>query len=111
MGKDDQDDNGRVHSDYQNVYYIRDKGEKDAHHKKHLNGVCLIDEGWKSGEDYLYVLRDIGKGYENYQWFYMKHDDKFTEIKELRPLETDAIKEHIEMLNRHLETIKERKVA
>jgi hypothetical protein len=41
----------------------------------------------------------------------MKHDDKFTEIKELRPLETDAIKEHIEMLNRHLETIKERKVA
>jgi hypothetical protein len=94
----DTDIPGRIDSDYQNVYYMRDKGEKDANHKRHLNGVCLIDEAWKSGEDYLYVYKDIGKGTEvKYEWFYMKHDDKA-----MKPLFQDAIKDHIRMLEYHL---------
>ena len=69
--KIDFDDRNDPLHEVQNCYYGRDRGEKDTGPKKHLNGVCLLDEAWRAGEDYLYVLRDVGKGdKEKYEWFY-----------------------------------------
>jgi hypothetical protein len=39
-------------------------------------------------------------------WFYAKYD-----MKKFLPVEGEAIREHIEMLKRHLEMMKERKAA
>lgn len=110
--KVDFDDRNNPMHDVQNVYYGRDRGEKDQGPKKHLNGVCLLDEAFNSGEEYVYVFRNVGTSdKERYEWFYAKYDDKFTEISQMRPLEEDAIKEHIGMLEYHLKSIKERKAA
>jgi hypothetical protein len=111
----DFDDRNNPLHNIQNCYYGRDRGEKDQGPKKHLNGVCLIDEAFNSGEEYLYVYRQTGKkdylGKECGEWFYMKYDAGFTDIAQMKPVEEDAINEHIEMLQRHLEMMKERKAA
>ena len=114
IGEKHDFDKDRHGGDYEhmNCYYGRDRGEKDQGPKKHLNGVCLIDEAFNSGEEYVYVFRNVGTSdKERYEWFYAKYDDKFTEISQMRPLEEDAIKEHISMLEYHLKSIKERKAA
>ncbi len=98
--------------DVQNCYYGRDRGEKDVGPKKHLNGVCLLDEAFRSGEEYPYVLRDVGKGdKEQYEWFYTTDTNPAKEIADMKPLEEDAINDHIDMLKRHLEIMKQRKAA
>lgn len=111
----DFDDRNNPLHDVQNCYYGRDRGEKDQGPKKHLNGVCLIDEAFNSGEEYLYVYRQTGKkdylGKECGEWFYMKYDAGFTEIAEMKPLEEDAINDHIDMLKQHLEMMKQREAA
>jgi len=105
----DFDDRTNPLHDVQNCYYGRDRGEKDQGPKKHLNGVCLLDEAFNSGEEYLYVYRQTGKkdylGKECGEWFYMKYDAGFTEIAQMKPLEEDAIKEHISMLEYHLKQL------
>lgn len=111
IGKKHDFDKDRHNGDYEhmNCYYGRDRGEKDQGPKKHLNGVCLIDEAFNSGEEYLYVYRQTGKkdylGKECGEWFYMKYDAGFTEIAQMKPLEEDAIKEHISMLEYHLKQL------
>ena len=110
--KIDFDDRNDPLHEVQNCYYGRDRGEKDTGPKKHLNGVCLLDEAWRAGEDYLYVLRDVGKGdKEKYEWFYTDANNPAKEIADMKPLEKYAILEHIDMLKRHLEIMEERKVA
>ena len=111
----DFDDRNNPLHDVQNCYYGRDRGEKDVGPKKHLNGVCLLDEAFNSGEEFLYVFRLNGKkdytGKETGEWFYTTDTNPAKEIADMKPLEEDAINDHIDMLKRHLEMMKQRKAA
>lgn len=108
--KIDFDDRNNPMHDVQNVYYTRDRGEKDQGPKVYKNEADYLDKGFNSGEDYIYLAKNKGQkdylGNEQVTWFYAKYDSK-----EFKPLEEDAINEHIEMLQRHLEMMKERKAA
>jgi len=108
--KIDFDDRNNPMQDVQNVYYMRDRGEKDQGPKTYSDEADYLDNGFNTGEDYIYLAKNKGQkdylGNEQVTWFYAKYDSK-----EFKPLEEDAINEHIEMLQRHLEMMKERKAA
>ena len=108
--KIDFDDRNNPMQDVQNVYYTRDRGEKDQGPKVYKNEEDYLDKGFNSGEDYIYLAKNTGQkdylGNEQVTWFYASYDSK-----EFKPLEEDAIKDHIDMLQRHLETMKQRKAA
>ena len=108
--KIDFDDREADSYDYQNVYYGRDRGEKDCNHKVYTSEQAYLSNGFKSGEDYIYLGKMTGKtdylGKAQVEWFYAPYDSQ-----EFRPLEEDAINDHIAMLKRHLEMMKERKAA
>ena len=93
--------------DYQNVYYGRDRGEKDCNHKVYTSEQAYLEKGFDSGEDYIYLAKNTGQkdylGRPQVTWFYAKYD-----MKKFEPLETVAIMDHIEDLKRHLkEQLKE----
>ena len=75
----------------------------------------MQDEAFNSGEEYLYIFKENGKkdymGKETGEWFYTHYDNPAKEIADMKPLEEDAIKDHIDMLNRHIEMMKQRKAA
>jgi hypothetical protein len=108
--KIDFDDRNNPMHDVQNVYYMRDRGEKDQGPKTYSDEADYLDNGFNTGEDYIYLAKNKGQkdylGNEQVTWFYAKYD-----TKEFKPLEEDAINEHIEMLQLHLEMMKERKAA
>ena len=108
--KIDFDDRNNPMQDVQNVYYMRDRGEKDQGPKTYSDEADYLDNGFNTGEDYIYLAKNKCQkdylGNEQVTWFYAKYDSK-----EFKPLEEDAINEHIEMLQRHLEMMKERKAA
>ena len=95
--------------DYQNVYYGRDRGEKDSGYKVYKDEAEYLENGFNSGEDYIYLGKMIGQkdylGKEQVTWFYAKYNDKY-----FKPLEEVAIKDHIEMLEDHLSSMR-KKVA
>ena len=99
--KIDFDDRKAKDYDIQNVYYGRDRGEKDVGYHKHLNGVCLLDEAFKCGEEYLYVLKDVSKkaDEEKFEWFYVDEREPET----IKPLFEVAVQDHIDMLKRVLD--------
>ena len=114
--KIDFDDRNAKDYDIQNVYYGRDRGEKDVGHHKHLNGVVLLDEAFNCGEEFLYVYREhTGKkdylGNPTGEWFYTDDVNPAKEIADMKPLEETAIMDHIDMLKRHLEMMRQRKAA
>tara|TARA_B100000902_G_scaffold35468_2_gene42591 strand:+ start:5930 stop:6430 length:501 start_codon:yes stop_codon:yes gene_type:complete len=98
------DFDNRSHPMYeiQNVYYGRDRGEKDVGAKTYKDEKEYLSKGFNSGEDYIYLLKDTGDkdylGKPKYTWFYTKYD----QTDSLKPLENDAIKDKIEMLKYHL---------
>ena len=105
--KIDFDDREADSYDYQNVYYGRDRGEKDCNHKVYTSEQAYLENGFKSGEDYIYLAKNTGQkdylGKPQITWFYAKYD-----MKKFLPVEGEAIREHIEMLKRHLnENVKE----
>jgi len=108
--KIDFDDRNNPMQDVQNVYYTRDRGEKDQGPKVYKNEEDYLDKGFNSGEDYIYLAKNTGQkdylGNEQVTWYYASYNSK-----EFKPLEEDAINEHINMLKEHLERIKERKAA
>lgn len=108
--KIDFDDRNAETYDYQNVYYMRDRGEKDQGPRTHKDEQEYLAQGFNSGEEYIYLMKMNGKtdylGKPCGTWFYANYSNP-----EFKELEEDAIKEHIEMLKRHLEMMKERKVA
>ena len=116
-GKIDFDDRENELYEVQNVYYGRDRGEKGCGYRVYKDEAEYIREGFNSGEQYVYLMKDAGEtDYMNkpkFSWFYVaSHYTK--EGKEViddtfKPLEEDAIKEHIEILNRHLEMKREAK--
>ena len=108
--KIDFDDRNNPMHDVQNVYYMRDRGEKDQGPKTYSDEADYLENGFNTGEDYIYLAKNTGEkdylGNEQVTWFYASYDSK-----EFKPLEEDAINDHIDMLKRHLETMKERKAA
>jgi len=108
--KIDFDDRNNPMQDVQNVYYMRDRGEKDQGPKTYSDEADYLENGFNTGEDYIYLAKNTGEkdylGNEQVTWFYASYDSK-----EFKPLEEDAIKDHIDMLQRHLEMMKERKAA
>ena len=106
----------------QNCYYGRDRGEKGCGYKVYKDEDEYIREGFNSGEQYVYLMKDAGEtDYLNkpkFSWFYVesRYTSEGKEVfdKEFKLLEEDAIKEHIENLKRVLEMreeAKNRKVA
>jgi hypothetical protein len=103
----------------QNCYYGRDRGEKDVGYKVYKDEAEYIKNGFKSGEEYVYLMKlDGDKDYLGKPigtWYYVesRYTDQGKEVidAEFKPLEEAAINDHIAMLNRHLEMIKRRKAA
>ena len=100
--KIDFDDRENPMQDVQNVYYGRDRGEKNTEYRKHLNGVCLLDEAFDCSEEFLYIFKETKDGV--WEWFYVdEYKDKNTPI----PLYEDAIRDKISILKRILDMKKE----
>ena len=109
-GKIDFDDRNSETYDYQNVYYMRDRGEKDQGYRVYKNEAEYVAEGFNSGEEYIYLMKMDGKtdylGKPCGTWFYSHYSNP-----EFKVLEQDAINDHIDMLKRHIEQMKKRQVA
>jgi hypothetical protein len=108
--KVDFDDRQDPLHEVQNVYYMRDRGEKDQGPTTYFDEAEYLAEGFNSGEEYIYLLKNTGKkdylGKEVGEWFYTHYENpKFKELEE------DAINDHIDMLKRHMEMMKSRKAA
>ena len=117
--KIDFDDRDNMYYEVQNVYYGRDRGEKDQGYRVYKDEADYIKNGFKSGEEYVYLLKLEGdKDYMDRPrgtWYYVesRYTDQGKEVidEQFKPLEEAAINDHIEMLNRHLEMLKRRKAA
>ena len=96
--KIDFDDRENPMQDVQNVYYGRDRGEKDVGYRKHLNGVCLLDEAFDCSEEFLYIFKETKEG--TWEWFYV---DKYHDPDNIKPLMADAMKDHIRILKYSLD--------
>jgi len=109
-GKIDFDDRNSETYDYQNVYYMRDRGEKDQGYRVYKNEAEYLAEGFNAGEEYIYLMKMDGKtdymGKPIGTWFYSPYSNP-----EFKVLEEDAINDHIDMLKRHIEQMKKRQVA
>ena len=117
--KIDFDDRSNPMHEVQNVYYGRDRGEKDCGYKIYKDEAEYIENGFRSGEQYVYLMKLDGK--KDYldnpkgTWHYV--ESRYTEQgKEViddafKPLEEDAIKDQIDILKRTLEMINQRKAA
>ena len=108
--KVDFDDRNDPLHEVQNVYYMRDRGEKNQGPTTYFDEKEYLDEGFNSGEEYIYLMKDVGEknflGNPQGTWFYTHYENP-----QFKPLEEVAIKDHIDMLKRHLENMKQRKVA
>ena len=94
----------------QNVYYGRDRGEKDVGYKVYKDEADYLARGYRAGEEYIYLLKmDTGKtdflGRPQGEWFYADYN------KTLKPLEEVAINDHIASLKRYLAMKKDREAA
>ena len=113
--KIDFDDRSNPMYEVQNCYYGRDRGEKNVGYKIYKDEAEYIREGFNSGEQYVYLMKDAGEtnylGKPKLTWFYV--ESRYTENgkevfdKEFKPLERYAILEHIDILKRHLEMMDE----
>ena len=117
--KVDFDDRENEMYEVQNVYYGRDRGEKDCGYKIYKDEAEYIKNGFRSGEQYVYLMKDTGDkdylGKPKFTWYYVesRYTDAGKEVidTEFKPLEKYAILEHIDILKRTLEQMDERKVA
>ena len=105
--------------EHMNCYYGRDRGEKDVGYKIYKDEAEYIKNGFRSGEQFVYLLKDTGEknylGKPKFTWHYVAshYTDEGKEVIDpfFRPLEEEAIKDHIDILNRVLDMRKDRKVA
>jgi len=115
--KIDFDDRDNPLYEVQNVYYGRDRDEKDQGYRIHKNEEEYIKEGFYSGEQYVYLMKlDGDKDYLDRPkgtWYYVesRYTDNGKEVIDdaFKPLEEDAIKDQIDILKRTLEMIEEAK--
>ena len=84
----------------QNVYYGRDRGEKDCGYKVYKTEADYLENGFRSGEEYIYLLKDTGDkdylGKPTMTWFYAHYSNP----EKFKPLLKDAVTEHINILRR-----------
>ena len=118
--KCDFDDRNAESHDVQNIYYGRDRGEKDQKARTYVNETEYLEDGWGSGEEYIYLLKDTGVkdplGKAQGEWYYATRvwsDSKkdYDAAKGFEPLEAVAILDHIESLRRYLQSISKRTAA
>ena len=116
----DFDDRNNEMHDVQNIYYGRDRGEKDQGAHTYKNESEYLQEGFHSGEEYIYLLKDTGVkdplGKAQGEWFYATrvwntNEKDYDAAKGFEPLEAVAILEHIESLRRYLQSISKRTAA
>jgi hypothetical protein len=118
--KCDFDDRNAESHDVQNIYYGRDRGEKDQGAHTYKNESEYLQEGFHSGEEYIYLLKDTGVkdplGKSLGEWYYATRvwntgAKDYDAAKGFEPLEAVAILEHIESLRRYLQSISKRTAA
>jgi hypothetical protein len=118
--KCDFDDRNAESHDVQNIYYGRDRGEKDQGAHTYKNESEYLQEGFHSGEEYIYLIKDTGVkdplGKAQGEWFYATRvwntgAKDYDAAKGFEPLEAVAILEHIESLRRYLQSISKRTAA
>ena len=116
----DFDDRNNEMHDVQNIYYGRDRGEKDQGAHTYKNESEYLQEGFHSGEEYIYLLKDTGVkdplGKAQGEWYYATRvwntgEKDYDAAKGFEPLEAVAILEHIESLRRYLQSISKRTAA
>ena len=99
--KIDFDDRNNPLHEVQNVYYMRDRGEKDQGPRIFKTEDEYLAEGFNSGEEYIYLMKDVGEknflGNPQGTWFYTHYENP-----KFKPLEQTAIQDHIESLQRYL---------
>ena len=105
--KTDFDDRNNEMHDVQNIYYGRDRGEKDQGANTYATEQEYLAEGWGSGEEYLYLLKDTGHkdpyGVSQGEWYYATRvwsDSKkdYDPSVGFQPLQEAAIRDKIRML-------------
>jgi len=121
IGEKHDFDKARHGSDleHMNCYYGRDRGEKDCGYRIYQDEEEYIREGFNSGEQYVYLMKDVGEkdflGKPKMSWFYVesRYTDEGKEVIDdaFKPLERYAILEHIDILKRHLEMMDKKEVA
>jgi len=118
--KCDFDDRNAESHDVQNIYYGRDRGEKDQGAHTYKNESEYLQEGFHSGEEYIYLMKNTGVkdplGKAQGEWFYATRvwntgAKDYDAAKGFEPLEAVAILEHIESLRRYLQSISKRTAA
>ena len=120
--KTDFDDRNSEAHDYQNIYYGRDRGEKDTGPRTYKSEKEYLEDGFSSGEEYIYLIKDTGKqdylGKPKGEWFYAKREwnetrKDYDDAKRFLPLEEEALEDRIRILQSTLKMIRDskRKVA
>lgn len=118
--KCDFDDRNAESHDVQNIYYGRDRGERDQGPITYKNESEYLQEGFHSGEEYIYLLKDTGQkdpfGKAQGEWYYATRvwntsEKDYDPAVGFEPLEAVAILEHIESLRRYLQSISKRTAA
>ena len=117
--KIDFDDREAEMYEYQNVYYGRDRGEKDQGPRIFRDEADYLKNGFNSGEEYIYLMLDTGR--KDYlgknpigTWCYA--GSKYVENSLVMPtgfkeLYEDAIRDHIKMWEWDLEQKSKKEVA
>ena len=117
--KIDFDDRSNPMHEVQNCYYGRDRGEKDCGYKIYKDEAEYIENGFRSGEQYVYLMKlDNEKDYlgnPKGTWYFVesRYTEQGKEVidEEFKPLTEVAIQDHIDMWKRTLEDYKKRKAA
>ena len=120
--KTDFDDRKNEMHDIQNVYYGRDRGEKDQGPRTYVDEQEYLAEGWGSGEEFIYLLKDTGHkdpfGETQGEWFYATRvwntgEKDYDTAVGFQSLKVEAMKDKIRMLQFDLKSIEDsrKKVA
>ena len=113
--KVDFDDRDNPMYEVQNVYYGRDRGEKNAGYRIYKDEKEYLKNGFNSGEQFVYLMKLDGR--KNYMdkpigtWYYaeLTYTDSGKYVNgDFKLLEETAIRDHIDTLK---DSLKERKVA
>ena len=116
--KVDFDDRDNEMYEVQNVYYGRDRGEKNAGYRVYKDEADYIKHGFHSGEQYVYLMKlDNDKDYLGKPigtWYYVesRYTDNGKEVIDdaFKPLAKVAIQDHIHMWQRVLADLDKKKM-
>ena len=116
--KVDFDDRDNPMYEVQNVYYGRDRGEKNAGYRVYKDEADYIKNGFHSGEQYVYLMKlDNDKDYLGKPigtWYYVesRYTDNGKEVIDdaFKPLAKVAIQDHIHMWQRVLADLDKKKM-